>query len=90
MMLLDEPTAGMTAEDVDRVVALVKRVAQGRTVLMVEHNLKVVEGLCDTITVLTRGRVLAEGPYQAVSRNPEVIAAYLGTDPEMSGAAAHG
>nr|WP_237181034.1 ABC transporter ATP-binding protein [Roseomonas haemaphysalidis] len=90
MMLLDEPTAGMTAEDVDRVVALVKRVAQGRTVLMVEHNLKVVEGLCDTITVLTRGRVLAEGDYATVSRHPEVIAAYLGTDPAMSGAAAHG
>ncbi|WP_456316924.1 ABC transporter ATP-binding protein [Teichococcus aestuarii] len=90
MMLLDEPTAGMTAEDVDRIVALVKRVAQGRTVLMVEHNLKVVEGLCDTITVLTRGRVLAEGDYATVSRNPEVVAAYLGTDPSIAGAAAHG
>ncbi|EFH10892.1 ABC transporter ATP-binding protein [Pseudoroseomonas cervicalis] len=90
MMLLDEPTAGMTAEDVDRIVALVKRVAEGRTVLMVEHNLKVVEGLCDTITVLTRGRVLAEGSYAEVSRNPEVIAAYLGTDPAMTGAEAHG
>ncbi|WP_419898119.1 ABC transporter ATP-binding protein [Roseomonas sp. USHLN139] len=90
MMLLDEPTAGMTAEDVDRIVALVKRVAQGRTVLMVEHNLKVVEGLCDTITVLTRGKVLAEGPYAQVSRNPQVIAAYLGTDPSISGGAGHG
>ncbi len=90
MMLLDEPTAGMTAEDVDRIVALVRRVAEGRTVLMVEHNLKVVEGLCDTITVLTRGRVLAEGRYAEVSRNPEVIAAYLGTDPSIAGAAAHG
>jgi len=90
MMLLDEPTAGMTHEDVDRIVALVKRVAQGRTVLMVEHNLKVVEGLCDTITVLTRGRVLAEGPYAEVSRNPEVIAAYLGTDPAQSGGTSGG
>ena len=80
MMLLDEPTAGMTHEDVDRIVALVKRVAQGRTVLMVEHNLKVVEGLCDRITVLARGQVLAEGTYGEVSRNPEVVAAYLGTD----------
>jgi branched-chain amino acid transport system ATP-binding protein len=79
MMLLDEPTAGMTHEDVDRVVALVRRVRRGRTILMVEHNLSVVEGLCDTITVLTRGRVLAEGDYATVSRNPEVIAAYLGT-----------
>ncbi|MCR0980430.1 ABC transporter ATP-binding protein [Roseomonas populi] len=86
LMLLDEPTAGMTHEDVDRIVALVRRVAQGRTVLMVEHNLKVVEGLCDAITVLTRGKVLAEGPYAEVSRNPAVIAAYLGSDPGVSGA----
>jgi branched-chain amino acid transport system ATP-binding protein len=85
MMLLDEPTAGMTHEDVDRIVALVKRVSKGRTVLLVEHNLKVVEGLCDNITVLTRGQVLAEGDYAAVSRNPEVQAAYLGTDPASVG-----
>jgi branched-chain amino acid transport system ATP-binding protein len=90
MMLLDEPTAGMTHEDVDRIVALVKRVAQGRTVLLVEHNLKVVEGLCDTITVLTRGRVLAQGDYASVSRNPEVQAAYLGTDPAIAGGTHHG
>ncbi|MFT8244449.1 ABC transporter ATP-binding protein [Roseomonas sp. BN140053] len=90
VMLLDEPTAGMTHEDVDRIVALVKRVAQGRTVLMVEHNLKVVEGLCDRITVLTRGRILAEGPYAEVSRNPEVVAAYLGSDPTIAGGTAHG
>ena len=79
MMLLDEPTAGMTHEDVDRVVALIRRVRRGRTILMVEHNLSVVEGLCDSITVLTRGRVLAEGDYAAVSANPEVVAAYLGS-----------
>ena len=93
MMLLDEPTAGMTAEDVDRIVALVKRVSVGRTVLLVEHNLKVVEGLCDSNTVLARGQVLAEGDYAAVSRNPDVIAAYLGTDPSSVGVpegAAHG
>jgi branched-chain amino acid transport system ATP-binding protein len=79
MMLLDEPTAGMTHGDVDRIVELIRRVRDGRTILMVEHNLSVVEGLCDTITVLTRGRVVAEGDYAAVSRNPEVVAAYLGT-----------
>ena len=79
MMLLDEPTAGMTHEAVDRTVALIQRIRPGRTILMVEHNLSVVEGLCDTITVLTRGRVLAEGDYATVSRNPDVIAAYLGT-----------
>ena len=79
MLLLDEPTAGMTHADVDRIVALIRRIREGRTILMVEHNLSVVEGLCDTITVLTRGRVLAEGDYATVSRNPEVITAYLGS-----------
>jgi len=79
MMLLDEPTAGMTHADVDRVVALIRRVRQGRTILMVEHNLSVVEGLCDTITVLTRGRILAEGDYAAVAADADVIAAYLGS-----------
>ncbi len=79
MLLLDEPTAGMAHDDVDRVVQLVRRVREGRTILMVEHNLSVVEGLCDTITVLTRGRVLAEGDYATVSKNPEVVAAYLGS-----------
>ena len=79
MMLLDEPTAGMAHGDVDRIVQLIARVRRGRTILMVEHNLSVVEGLCDTITVLTRGKVLAEGDYAAVSKNPEVVAAYLGS-----------
>lgn len=80
MMLLDEPTAGMTHEDVDRIVTLIRRVRQGRTILMVEHNLSVVEGLCDRITVLARGQVLAEGDYAAVSRDPQVVAAYLGSE----------
>ena len=79
VMLLDEPTAGMGHGDVERIVELIRRVRGGRTILMVEHNLSVVEGLCDTITVLTRGRILAEGDYATVSANPEVIAAYLGT-----------
>jgi branched-chain amino acid transport system ATP-binding protein len=80
MLLLDEPTAGMAGEDVERVVQLIRRIREGRTILMVEHNLSVVEGLCDTITVLTRGRVLAEGDYATVSANPQVIAAYLGSE----------
>jgi branched-chain amino acid transport system ATP-binding protein len=79
MMLLDEPTAGMGHEDIDRIVELVRRVSAGRTVLMVEHNLSVVSTLCETITVLTRGQVLAEGNYETVSNNPEVIQAYMGT-----------
>jgi branched-chain amino acid transport system ATP-binding protein len=79
LMLLDEPTAGMGHEDVDRVKNLIKEVAVGRTVLMVEHNMSVVSGICDTITVLQRGAVLAEGPYAQVSANPQVIEAYMGT-----------
>jgi branched-chain amino acid transport system ATP-binding protein len=78
-MLLDEPTAGMGHEDVDRIAALIKRVAANRTVLMVEHNLKVVENLSHTITVLARGEILAEGDYANVSKNPEVIQAYMGS-----------
>jgi branched-chain amino acid transport system ATP-binding protein len=78
MMLLDEPTAGMTHVDVERITALIKRVAANRTVLMVEHNLSVVSSLSHTITVLQRGEVLAEGDYATVSRNPQVVEAYLG------------
>jgi len=79
MMLLDEPTAGMGHEDVERISALIKRVAANRTVLMVEHNLSVVENLSDTITVLARGEVLAEGDYRSVAQSPDVIQAYMGS-----------
>jgi branched-chain amino acid transport system ATP-binding protein len=79
MMLLDEPTAGMAHEDVERITALIRKVAANRTVLMVEHNLSVVSTLSDHITVLARGQVLAQGDYASVSKNPKVIEAYLGT-----------
>jgi len=79
MMLLDEPTAGMAHQDVERISALIKKAAVNRTVLMVEHNLSVVEHLSDCITVLQRGEILAEGDYKTVSANPEVIQAYLGS-----------
>jgi branched-chain amino acid transport system ATP-binding protein len=79
LMLLDEPTAGMGHEDVDRIRDLIKEVAAGRTVLMVEHNMSVVSGICDMITVLQRGTVLAEGTYGEVSSNPAVMEAYMGT-----------
>jgi branched-chain amino acid transport system ATP-binding protein len=79
MLLLDEPMAGMGHEDVGRIAALIRRVAANRTVLMVEHNLSVVADLSDTITVLARGEVLAEGDYATVSRDPKVVQAYLGT-----------
>jgi len=79
MMLLDEPTAGMTHEDVERISALIRQVAANRTVLMVEHNLSVVANLSHSITVLARGEILAEGDYAAVSKNPDVIQAYMGS-----------
>ena len=79
LMLLDEPTQGMGAEDVGKITALVKKVSANRTILMVEHNLKVVASLADRITVLQRGAILAEGPYSEVSQNPEVLEAYMGS-----------
>ena len=79
LMLLDEPTQGMGHEDVGRVVELIRKVSANRTILMVEHNLNVVADLSDTITVLARGSVLAEGPYAEVSKNPQVLEAYVGT-----------
>ena len=81
LVLLDEPTQGMGHEDVGRVVALIRKVSAGRTVLMVEHNLSVVADLSDTITVLARGSVLAEGSYDEVSRDPAVLEAYIGVEP---------
>lgn len=80
LLLLDEPTQGMGTEDVDRVVELVRKAAQGRTVLMVEHNLSVVSKLCDRITVLAQGAVLTEGDYETVSADPRVREVYMGTD----------
>ncbi|AGK46843.1 MULTISPECIES: ABC transporter ATP-binding protein [Burkholderia] len=87
LMLLDEPTQGMGHEDVDRVTALIKKVANGRTILMVEHNMNVIAGISDTITVLQRGEVLAEGTYAEVSKNPLVVEAYMGSaDAALAGA----
>jgi branched-chain amino acid transport system ATP-binding protein len=89
LMLLDEPTQGMGHEDVDRVMQLIKKVSANRTILMVEHNMKVVAGISDTITVLARGSVLAEGDYATVSADPAVIEAYMGTEvDDLAGAAA--
>jgi branched-chain amino acid transport system ATP-binding protein len=84
LMLLDEPTQGMGHEDVGRVVDLIRKVSANRTVLMVEHNMNVVSDLSDTITVLARGSVLAEGPYAQVSKDPRVLEAYVGTAEEVA------
>jgi len=87
LMLLDEPTQGMGLEDVDRIRQLIRKVAADRTVLMVEHNMQVIASLADTITVLQRGAILAEGSYAEVSRNPAVMEAYMGSaEAELTGA----
>jgi branched-chain amino acid transport system ATP-binding protein len=80
MILLDEPMAGLGQEDIGPVTRLIADIARGRTVLMVEHNMKVVAELCEHITVLQAGKVLAEGSYEQVSRDPAVIEAYVGGD----------
>ncbi len=88
LMLLDEPTQGMGHEDVQLVTQLIKKVAVNRTVLMVEHNMNVVSSIADTITVLARGSVIAEGTYATVSKDPQVLQAYMGSeDTELQGAA---
>ena len=86
LMLLDEPTQGMGHEDVKRVTALIKKVSQGRTILMVEHNMNVVADICDRISVLQRGAILAEGDYQSVSQNLQVLEAYMGSANVLEGA----
>ena len=87
LMLLDEPTQGMGHEDVDRVTQLIKKVGANRTILMVEHNMNVVSSIADTISVLQRGQVIAEGPYDVVSTNPQVLEAYMGSsDNALEGA----
>jgi branched-chain amino acid transport system ATP-binding protein len=85
VLLLDEPTAGMSNEDVQRTVELVREVADGRTVVLVEHNMTVVADLADRVTVLRAGAVLVEGPYDEVRTDPRVVEAYLG-----AGTHAHG
>ncbi|GMA14099.1 ABC transporter ATP-binding protein [Deinococcus metallilatus] len=80
VLLLDEPTSGMGSEGINRVIALVRQVARGRTVVLVEHNMSVVSELADRITVLQYGQVLASGRYDEVRRDPRVIEAYLGEE----------
>ncbi len=82
LMLLDEPTQGMGHEDVERVTQLIKKVSANRTVLMVEHNMNVVASIADKISVLQRGQIIAEGPYDIVSKDPQVLEAYMGSAEE--------
>ena len=78
LLLLDEPTAGMSLEDVRRTIDLVQRVRGGRTVLLVEHNMGVVAELAERVIVMQAGRIIADGPYEEVRKDPAVVTAYLG------------
>lgn len=84
VMLLDEPTQGLGIEEVDHITQLIKRFSKDRTVLMVEHNMRMVAAIADRISVLRYGRIIAEGSYDEVSRNPQVIEAYLGSKAKKS------
>jgi branched-chain amino acid transport system ATP-binding protein len=83
VLLLDEPTAGMGHEDVGRIIDLIRNVSKSRTVLLVEHNLSVVSSLADIISVMVRGRVVAEGDYATIAKDRTVIESYLGTDDDL-------
>ena len=78
VILLDEPTAGMSNAETDNAIALIRRVSRGKTLVMVEHDMKVVFDLADVITVLVYGEVIASGSPQAVRANAAVQEAYLG------------
>jgi len=83
VLLLDEPIAGMAAGDIPMIVDLIRNVARDCTVVMVEHNLSVVERLCDRVTVLVRGEVMAEGTYREIRDNAAVRQAYIGAGFEV-------
>jgi branched-chain amino acid transport system ATP-binding protein len=88
VLLLDEPMAGLGIEEIPRLVALIREFARGRTIVLVEHHLPAVEELCDSVTVLNRGEVLAEGPYAEVAQLDSVRAAYLGKGRQPAAASA--
>ncbi len=87
VILLDEPTAGMSHSETEYAVALIRSVTEGKTLLMVEHDMSVVFGLADVITVLVYGQIIASGPPAEIRASKAVQEAYLGTDVAEAGAA---
>ncbi len=83
LLLLDEPTSGMPHEDSFKIMDLIKKIAQGLTIVLIEHRMHVVMSVSDVITVMAQGKVIAEGPPEEVRRNEEVIRAYLGSSGGM-------
>jgi branched-chain amino acid transport system ATP-binding protein len=80
MILLDEPMAGMSHAETERALALIRRLTEGRTLLIVEHDMSVVFGLADRISVLVYGQIIATGTPQEIRGNPKVKEAYLGEE----------
>lgn len=80
VILLDEPTAGMSREETAGTIELIRKVTEGKTLLMVEHDMSVVFSLCDQVSVLVYGNILATDTPEEISRNSEVQKAYLGED----------
>lgn len=80
VILLDEPTAGMSHAETERAVALIRRLTEGRTLLIVEHDMSVVFGLADRISVLVYGKIIASGTPEEIRNNPKVKEAYLGEE----------
>jgi branched-chain amino acid transport system ATP-binding protein len=79
LLLLDEPVSGMNPEETNEMMALISKIrASGITIIMIEHDMKAVMGLCNRIVVINYGEKLAEGVPQQIQENPEVIEAYLG------------
>ncbi|MEO8557778.1 MAG: ABC transporter ATP-binding protein [Rhodospirillales bacterium] len=87
LLLLDEPTAGLASEELGPITNLIKKVSKDRTTVIVEHNMQLVANICDTVTVLQRGSIIAEGSYAEVAADPLVMEAYLGSDDDFAGTA---